>query len=135
MFCQRDALVTRRRPQIHVSPGVWQEHKLEPKYLTVVTQYWVIVVVQSLSPVQVSATHGLQHISFPCSSPSLGFAHTQRPLTWSCYLTISSCHPLLLLLSVFPSIGVFSSESALHIRWPKYWSFCFGISLSNTAVT
>ena len=38
-------------------------------------------------------------------------------------------------VSVFPSIGVFSNELALHIRWPKYWSFCFGISLSNTVVT
>ena len=41
------------------------------------------------------------------------------------------CHPLLLLPSIFPSIGVFSNESALHIRWPKYWSFSFNISLSN----
>ena len=38
------------------------------------------------------------------------------------------CHPLLFLTSVFPSIRVFSSESALHIRWPKYWSFSFNIS-------
>ena len=42
-----------------------------------------------------------------------------------------SLSPLLLLPSVFPSIRVFSSESALHIRWPKYWSFSFSISLSN----
>ena len=41
------------------------------------------------------------------------------------------CHPLLLLTSIFPSIGIFSSESALHIRWPKYWSFSFNISPSN----
>ena len=41
------------------------------------------------------------------------------------------CHPLLLLPSIFPSIRVFSSESVLHIRWPKYWSFNFSISLSN----
>ena len=41
------------------------------------------------------------------------------------------CHPLLLLPSVFPSTRVFSSESALCIRWPKYWSFSFSISLSN----
>ena len=40
------------------------------------------------------------------------------------------CHPLLL-LSIFPSIRVFSNESALHIRWPKYWSFSFNISPSN----
>ena len=41
------------------------------------------------------------------------------------------CHPLLLLTSIFPSIRVFSSESVLHIRWPKYWSFSFSISPSN----
>ena len=41
------------------------------------------------------------------------------------------CHPLLLLPSIFPNIRVFSNESALHIRWPKYWSFSFNISPSN----
>ena len=41
------------------------------------------------------------------------------------------CHPLLLLPSIFPNTRVFSNDSALHIRWPKYWSFNFSISLSN----
>ena len=41
------------------------------------------------------------------------------------------CHPLLLLPSIFPSIRVFSNESALHIRWPKYWSFSYNISPSS----
>ena len=41
------------------------------------------------------------------------------------------CHPLLLLPSILPSIRVFSNESAIHIRWPKYWSFSFNISPSN----
>ena len=41
------------------------------------------------------------------------------------------CHPLLFLPSIFPSIKVFSNESTLHIRWPKYWSFSFSISPSN----
>ena len=41
------------------------------------------------------------------------------------------CHPLLFLPSVFPSIRIFSNESVLHIRWPKYWSFSFSISPSN----
>ena len=45
------------------------------------------------------------------------------------YLTL--CHPLLLLPLIFPSIRVFSSETALHIRWSKYWSFSFSISPSN----
>ena len=41
------------------------------------------------------------------------------------------CRPLLLLPSIFPSIRLFSKESVLHIRWPEYWSFSFGISPSN----
>ena len=41
------------------------------------------------------------------------------------------CHPLLLPPSIFPSIRVFTNESVLHIRWPKYWSFSFNISPSN----
>ena len=47
----------------------------------------------------------------------------------SCHLIL--CHPLLLLPSMFPSIRVFSNESVLRIRWPKYWSFSFSISPSN----
>ena len=41
------------------------------------------------------------------------------------------CHPLFLLPSIFPSIRVFSNESVLHIRWPKYWSFSFSVSPYN----
>ena len=44
---------------------------------------------------------------------------------------LNLCHPLLLLPSIFPSIRVFLNESALHMRWPKYWSFSFNISPSN----
>ena len=44
---------------------------------------------------------------------------------------LTLCHPLLLLPLIFPSIRVFSNESVLHIRWPKYWSFSFSISPSN----
>ena len=44
------------------------------------------------------------------------------------------CHPLLLLPSIFLSIRVFSKESALHIRWPKYWSSSFSISPSNSGL-
>ena len=55
------------------------------------------------------------------------------PLRWWCHPTISSSnvYPLLLLPLIFPSISVFSNESVLHIRWPKYWSFGFSISPSN----
>ena len=44
---------------------------------------------------------------------------------------LNLCHPLLLLPSIFPSIRIFSKESVLRIRWPKYWSFSFSISPSN----
>ena len=72
---------------------------------------------------------GLQHIRPPCLSPTPRAYSNSCPLSQWCHTTISSCHPLLLPSSIFPSIMVFSNESALHIRWPKYWSF--SISPSN----
>ena len=54
------------------------------------------------------------------------------PLSWWCHPTMpSSVVPILLPPSIFPSIRLFSNESVLHIRWPKYWSFSFSISSSN----
>ena len=67
-------------------------------------------------------------LGFPVFHHLLEFAQTH--VHWVSD-TISSCHPLLLLPSNFPSIRVFSNESALHIRWPKYWSFSFTIGPSN----
>ena len=61
--------------------------------------------------------------------PKLAQTHTQESVIPSNHLIL--CHPLLLLLSIFSSIRVFSSESDLHIRWPKYWSFSFNISPSS----
>ena len=59
------------------------------------------------------------------------FAQT-RPLSWWCYPTISSSVvPFSSMPSIFPSLRVFSNESALRIRWPKYWTFSFSINLSN----
>ena len=72
---------------------------------------------------------GLQHARLPCPSPTRWVYSNSCPLSQWCHPTI--CHPLLLLPSVFPSIRVFSNESALLIRWPKYWSFSFSISPSN----
>ena len=74
--------------------------------------------------------HGLQHIRLPCPSPTVGACSNSCPLSQWCHPTISSCHPLLLLPSIFPSIRVFSNESVLR-RWPKCWSFSFSLSLSN----
>ena len=76
--------------------------------------------------------HGLQHARLPCPSLSPGVCLSSCPLSQWCHPTSSSSsHPLLFLPSVFPSIRVFSNESALCIRWPKCWSFSFNISSSN----
>ena len=89
-------------------------------------QFSSSVVSDSLQP------HKLQHARPPCPSPTPRVYPNSCPLSRWCHLTISSLgHPLLLLLIIFPSIRVFSNESALCIRWPKYWSFSFSISPSN----
>ena len=70
-----------------------------------------------------------------CSTPGLPVHH--QLLEFTQLMSIESviplilCCPLLLLPSIFPSVRVFSNESVLHIRWPKYWTFSLGISLSN----
>ena len=71
--------------------------------------------------------HGLQQARLPYPPLSPRVSSNSCPLTQWCHPTISSCCPLLLLPSIFPSIRVFSNESALYIRWPKYWSFSFSI--------
>ena len=73
--------------------------------------------------------HGLQHARPSCPSPIPRVYSNSCPLSQWCYPTI--CCPLLLPPSIFPSIRVFSNESLLCIRWPKYWSFSFNISPSN----
>ena len=91
-----------------------------------------LVVVQLLSRVRLFVTPWTA-----ARQASLSFI-----ITWSLlkFMSIESvmpsnhlilCHPLLLLLSIFPSIRVFSNESALHIRWAKYWNFSFSISPYN----
>ena len=77
--------------------------------------------------------HEPQHTRPPCPSPTPGVHPNPCPLI---ELVMPSnqlilCHPLLLLPSIFPSIRVFSNESALRIRWPKYWSCSFNISPFN----
>ena len=95
-------------------------------------QILFVVVVQLLSPVQLFATSWAAarqaFPSFTISRSLLKLISTESVMP-SNHLIL--CHPLLLLPSVFPSIRVFSVESALHIRWPKYWSFGFSISSSN----
>ena len=74
---------------------------------------------------------GLQHTRLPCPSPAPRAYSNSCPLIQWCHPTISSCRPLLLLPSIFLSIRVFSNESVLRIRWPKFWSFSFSISPSS----
>ena len=61
--------------------------------------------------------------------PEFAQTHVHRVVMPSSHLIL--CHPLLLLPPIPPSIKVFSNESTLHMRWPKYWSFSFSISLSK----
>ena len=94
----------------------------------------LIIIVLSHSVISDSLRpHGLQHSRLPCPSPSPGVCSNSCPLSWmvmpSNHLILS--HPLLLLPSIFLSIRVFSNESALRIRWPKYWSFSCSFSPSN----
>ena len=75
--------------------------------------------------------HGLQHARLPCPSLTPGVYSNSCSLSQWCHPTISSCRPLLLPPSIFPSIRVFSNESVLHSRWQKDWSFSFNISPFN----
>ena len=109
---------------LHVSASgqfyLWRSNKRLESLLAESVQFTCLVVSDSLQPC------GLQHARLPCPSPSPRVYTNSCPLSRWCHPTISS--------SVVPfssSIRVFSNESALHIRWPKYWSFSFNISLSN----
>ena len=76
--------------------------------------------------------HEPQHTIPPYPSQTPGVHPNPCPLSRWCHPTISSSViPFYLLPSIFPSNKVFSDESTLHIRWPKYWSFSFSISPSN----
>ena len=87
--------------------------------------------VQSLSCLTLRP-HGLWNARPPCPSPTSGVYSNSCPLSRWCHSTISSSViPLSPCLQPFASIRVFSNESALRIRWPKYWSFSFSISPSN----
>ena len=89
--------------------------------------------------ISLSSVQSLSHVRLcdpkDCSTPGLPVCHqlpefTQTYVHWSSNHLIL-CRPLLLLPSIFPSIRVFSDESALRIRWPKYWNFSFSISPSS----
>ena len=91
-----------------------------------------VAVVQSLSRIQpfviLWTTAILASLSFTLCQSLLKLMSIESVMP-SYHLIL--CHPLLLLPSIFPSIRVFSNESALRVKWPKYWSFSFSISPSN----
>ena len=93
-------------------------------------QFSCSVVSDSLRP------RGLQHTRVPCPSTTPGAYSNSCHVTQTHESVMPSnplilCHPLLLPLSIFPSMRVFSNDSVLRIRWTKYWSFSFSISPSN----
>ena len=120
-------------PYDHKTYSTLWSQNITPSFLLVLqfTFYiWSFVIVQLLCPTLWDPMH--------CSTPGFSalrylqqFAQTH--VHWVSDATIQTpilCHPLLL-PSICPSIRVFSNESVLHIRWPKYWSFSFHISPSN----
>ena len=99
----------------------WQTHRLFPYLQVSSVKFSCSVLSDSLWP------HELQHARSPCRSPSprvhsLTSIESVMP---SSHLIL--CHPLFLLPPILPSIRVFSNESTLRMRWPKYWSFSFSI--------
>ena len=106
-------------PRIIISTGDQREITEEIVHVLSV-QFNHSVVSDSLPP------HGLQHARLPCPSPTPGPCSNSCP---SNHLIL--CCPLLLLPSIFPIIRVFSNESVLHIRWPRYWSFSFSTNPSS----
>ena len=77
--------------------------------------------------------HGLQYTRLPCASSSPGACSNSHPLSWYCHPTISSSVTPFSCPQSFPASGSFP-RSALCIRWPKDWSFSFGISPSNACL-
>jgi len=107
----------------YFTPPYWDWYFLLLVYYSdVKVQFSRSVISDSLRP------HSLQHARPPCLLLTPGAYSNSCPLSWWCHPTISSCRPLLLPPSIFPSIRVFSNESVLCIRWKKYWSLSFSIS-------
>ena len=122
-----------------VAPPSWVSLPSPPLQVITECQAGLPVLDSSTSSVQSSSVahcptlcdpHGPQHARPPRPSQ----APRPKPMSIESVMPSSHlilCHPLLLPPSIFPSIRVFSNESVLHIRWPKYWSFSFNISPSN----
>ena len=116
----------------NVSDFIWGA----PKSLQMVTVAMKLKDAHSLEGSSVQFSRSVSHFQLcdlmNCSTP--GSQSPPKPMSVESVMPSNHlilCHPLLLLPSIFPSIRVFSNESALRIRWPKYWSFTFNISPSN----
>ena len=94
------------------------------------TSRWWWCSVTQLCPT-LCTKRGLQHSRLPCPSLSPRVCSNSCPLSQRCHPTILPSVALFACPQSFPASGFFPSESALHIRWPKYWSFIFSISPRN----
>ena len=112
-------------PGNHQTGQKWQLFGNEIFFLFSSVQFSSSVMSDSLRP------HGSQHTRPPCPSPTPRVHSNSCPSTVMPSSHLIFCCPLLFLPLIPPSIRVFSNESALRIRWPKYWSFSFSISPSN----
>ena len=119
----------------------FRQHHFWPLCLKVI--FWLLYMIPTIAVLQFSSVQLLSHVRlFATPWTTEHQASLSVTNSWSLLKLISMesvmpsnhlilCRPLFLLPSIFPSIRVFSNESALHIRWPKYWNFSFSISLSN----
>ena len=137
------------RNRINVSRGEGQQDKLYNIYKLICYSHLIPIILTSqlynifwrLNPLFSLVTQSCPTLCGPmdCSTPGLPVHHQLPELTQTHVHQIGDaiqpshllCRPLLLLPSIFLSIRVFSNESVLCIRWPKYWSFSFSISPSN----
>ena len=88
-------------------------------------RFYTLSSVQLLSRVRLLQAHKSQHARPPCPLPTPGIYPNSYPSSQWCHPIL--CRPLLLLPTIPPVIRIFSNESTLHMRWPKYWSFSFSI--------
>ena len=117
---------------------IWIHQKISC-HLSVLGSVLCWVLIHRISSVQFShsvvsnslRSHELQHTTLPCLSPTTGAYTNSCPSCQWCHPAISSSIIPFSFCLHFPSIRVFSNESVLPIRWPKYWSFSFSISPSN----
>ena len=118
----------------------WIKRKRETPFFSLECPWWAGLYFLSLSLVQVSSVQSLSRVwlfATAAHQASLSITNSQslpRPMSIESVMPSSHlilCCPLLLPTSIFPGVRVFSNEAALHIRWPKHWSFSFRISPSS----